>query len=110
MDSNYDPQMYLSKSKCWYSNNCLHFLKHAVPFIIGHFSPFEIHGTAHFENGYIICLISAIRISGCLLLTLTLEFPEAGLLTRSSCLSTALDVTIFTNVRDMILVPLCGHT
>jgi hypothetical protein len=23
--------MSLSKSKCWYSNNCLHFLKHAVP-------------------------------------------------------------------------------
>jgi len=21
----------LSKSKCWYSNNCLHFLKHAGP-------------------------------------------------------------------------------
>jgi hypothetical protein len=24
--------MSLSKSKCWYSNNCLQFLKHAVPF------------------------------------------------------------------------------
>jgi hypothetical protein len=23
--------MSLSMSKCWYSNNCLHFLKHAVP-------------------------------------------------------------------------------
>ena len=23
--------MSLTKSKCWYSNNCLHFLKHAVP-------------------------------------------------------------------------------
>ncbi len=23
--------MSLSKSKCWYSNSCLHFLKHAVP-------------------------------------------------------------------------------
>jgi hypothetical protein len=23
--------MSLSKSKCWYSNNCLHFLKRAVP-------------------------------------------------------------------------------
>ncbi len=31
MDSNFDHQMYLSKSKCWYSNNCLHFLKCAVP-------------------------------------------------------------------------------
>ncbi len=27
--------MSLSKSKCWYSNNCLHFLKCAVPIIIG---------------------------------------------------------------------------
>ncbi len=31
MDSNYDHQMYLSKSKCWYSNNCLDFLKRVVP-------------------------------------------------------------------------------
>jgi len=31
MDLNYDHQMSLSKSKCWYSNNCLHFLKCAVP-------------------------------------------------------------------------------
>ncbi len=27
----FDPQMSLSKSKFWYSNNCLHFLKCAVP-------------------------------------------------------------------------------
>jgi hypothetical protein len=26
--------MSLSKSKCWHSNNCLHFLKHAVPLIV----------------------------------------------------------------------------
>ena len=32
MDLNFDHQMYLSKCKCWYSNNCLHFLKCAVPF------------------------------------------------------------------------------
>jgi pentapeptide MXKDX repeat protein len=25
MDSTYDHQMFPSKSKCWYSNNCLHF-------------------------------------------------------------------------------------
>ncbi len=24
-DYNFDPQMSLSKSKCWYPNNCLHF-------------------------------------------------------------------------------------
>jgi hypothetical protein len=31
MDLNFDNQISLSKSKCWYSNNCLHFLKRAVP-------------------------------------------------------------------------------
>ncbi len=31
MDKNFDHQMSLSKSKCSYSNNCLHFLKYAVP-------------------------------------------------------------------------------
>jgi hypothetical protein len=25
--------MSLSKSKCWYKNNCLHFLEQAVPFV-----------------------------------------------------------------------------
>jgi hypothetical protein len=39
MDPNFDHQMSLSKSKCWYSNNCLHFLKRAVPldYITQHF-------------------------------------------------------------------------
>ncbi len=32
MDYNVDPQMSLCKSKCWYSKNCLHFVKGAVPF------------------------------------------------------------------------------
>jgi hypothetical protein len=31
VDLNFDPQMSLSKGKSWYSNNCLHFLKCAVP-------------------------------------------------------------------------------
>jgi hypothetical protein len=31
IDLNFDHQMSLSKSKCWCSNNCLHFLKRAVP-------------------------------------------------------------------------------
>jgi hypothetical protein len=35
MDLNFDHQMSLSKSKCLYSNNCIHFLKRAVPFIKG---------------------------------------------------------------------------
>ncbi len=33
IDQSFDHQMSLSKSKCWYSNNCLHFLKCAVPFV-----------------------------------------------------------------------------
>ncbi len=32
MDYNFDHQKSLSKSKCLYSNNCLHFWKRAVPF------------------------------------------------------------------------------
>jgi hypothetical protein len=31
MDLNFDNKISLSKSKCWYSNHCLHFLKRAVP-------------------------------------------------------------------------------
>ncbi len=30
IDQNFDHQMSLSQSKCWYSNNCLHLLKCAV--------------------------------------------------------------------------------
>jgi hypothetical protein len=32
MDWNFDHQMSLNKSKCWYSNNCLCFLKRSAPF------------------------------------------------------------------------------
>jgi hypothetical protein len=39
-DNNFTHQMSLNKSKCWYSNNCLQFLKRADPLIpynvIGH--------------------------------------------------------------------------
>jgi hypothetical protein len=31
INQNFDHQMYLSKRKCWDSNNCLHFLRHALP-------------------------------------------------------------------------------
>ena len=31
IDQNFDHHMSLSKNKCWYSNNCLHFLNCAVP-------------------------------------------------------------------------------
>jgi len=34
VDYNFDHQMYLSKSKCLFSNNCLRFSKHAVPLIL----------------------------------------------------------------------------
>jgi len=37
MDLNFDLQMSLSRGKCLYSNNCLHFLKHAVP-LLKHFT------------------------------------------------------------------------
>ncbi len=33
MDQNFDHQMSPIKSKCWYSYNCLHFLKRVVPFM-----------------------------------------------------------------------------
>jgi hypothetical protein len=33
IDLNFDREMSLSKSKCWYSKNSLHFLKCAVPFL-----------------------------------------------------------------------------
>ncbi len=32
IDYNFYHKMSLSKSKCWYSNNCFHFLKCADPF------------------------------------------------------------------------------
>jgi hypothetical protein len=31
IDYNFDHQMSLSMSKCWYSNNCLYFLRCSVP-------------------------------------------------------------------------------
>ncbi len=38
IDYNFDHQMSLSKSKCWYSNNSLHFLMHGVPLSEKYFS------------------------------------------------------------------------
>ncbi len=38
-DKKFDRQMSLSKTKCWYSNNCLNFLKHAVPLQIAQQPP-----------------------------------------------------------------------
>jgi hypothetical protein len=34
IDYIFDHQMSLCKGKCWYSNNCLQFLKHAVPLVL----------------------------------------------------------------------------
>ncbi len=34
MDQNFDHQMFLSKSKCWYSNNFLHFLSALFHFMV----------------------------------------------------------------------------
>ncbi len=33
IDLNLDHQISLGESNCWYSNNCLHFLKCGAPFI-----------------------------------------------------------------------------
>ncbi len=41
MDFSFDHQMSLRKSKCLYSNNCLCFLRHAVPFAMSHFGHFK---------------------------------------------------------------------
>ncbi len=38
VDQSFDHQMSLGKSKCQYSNNCLHFLKYAVPLEPLHFT------------------------------------------------------------------------
>jgi len=45
MDYNLYHQMSLSKSKCYYTNNCLHFLKRAVPFK----KSFKFHQLFHFH-------------------------------------------------------------
>jgi hypothetical protein len=38
IDESFD-HISLSKSKCWYLDNCLHFLKRAVPLFVGLFIP-----------------------------------------------------------------------
>jgi hypothetical protein len=37
IDWSFDHQMSQSKSKCWHSNDCLHFLKSAVPLLESNF-------------------------------------------------------------------------
>ncbi len=52
MDQNFDHQMSLNKSKCWYSINCLHFLKcintlaclKIHQYATGHFLSYFTHG------------------------------------------------------------------
>ena len=46
IDQNFDHQMSLSKSKCWYSNNCLHFVNRAVSFT----SPCSHLTVLHLQN------------------------------------------------------------
>jgi hypothetical protein len=41
IDYNFDQQMSLSKSKCWYWNNCLHFLKRSVPLFFNAVWPWD---------------------------------------------------------------------
>ncbi len=40
MDLNFYHQMSLGKSKCWFSNNCLHFLKRTVPLSLLYNAPY----------------------------------------------------------------------
>ncbi len=40
--------MSLSKSRCWYLNSCLHFLKHAVPLLV-------TNGLTYSRNELILC-------------------------------------------------------
>jgi hypothetical protein len=49
-----DHKMSLSKSKCWYSNNCLHFLKHSVQLIQSFRVRQEPTRVKHIETPYII--------------------------------------------------------
>jgi hypothetical protein len=58
IDKIFDHQMSLSKSKCWYSNNCLHFVKRAVPLVTvaGIFCQWKCVKT---PNGQILSLSNA---------------------------------------------------
>ncbi len=49
-DYNFDHQMSLSKSKCWYSNNCLHLLQCAVPFIINNYKKLSVFDDVPFPG------------------------------------------------------------
>ncbi len=49
--------MSLSKSKCWYSNNCLYFLKHTVPLKTASL-PSLIQVTPQFNLINALCVIS----------------------------------------------------
>ncbi len=42
--------MSLSMNKCWYSNNCLHFLKRAIPLPIFNVKPFSDLTDKHFTE------------------------------------------------------------
>jgi hypothetical protein len=48
-DYHFDHQMFLSKSKYWYSNNCFHFLKRALPFVLAPL-PTKLHKSKHEFN------------------------------------------------------------
>ncbi len=56
IEYNFYRQMSLSKSKCWYSNHCLHFLKQAVPFSHTFLAPTQ--QCYVLDNGYLTLRIS----------------------------------------------------
>ncbi len=49
-DQNLGHQMSLSKSKCWYSNNCLHFLKCTVPLSLSSLKKIHDIGTPNLST------------------------------------------------------------
>jgi hypothetical protein len=53
--------MSLSQSKCWYSNNCLHFLKHAVPLEPTEGSTEEVNKINKIGNNYVVKLVTFIK-------------------------------------------------
>ncbi len=54
IDLNLDHQMSLSKSKCWYSNKCIHFLKRAVPLHTTHHLKWKILEMRQFQRRKIL--------------------------------------------------------
>ncbi len=64
--------MALSKSKCWYSNNCLHYLKRVVPLTVWHKAG-DLVGASHFHPSLIFVGQNGATLIG---LAPSLDLPE----------------------------------